>query len=70
MLCLLYTSENCYDLIPVYDYDEEYTAYISENMIYLYPIDITDEALDQEIHNNFPNSVNQLSSDIKPIEMW
>lgn len=62
--------ENCYDLIPVYDYDEEYTAYISENMIYLYPIDITDEALDQEIHNNFPNSVNQLSSDIKPIEMW
>lgn len=62
--------ENCYDLIPVYDYDEEYTAYIFENMIYLYPIDITDEALDQEIHNNFPNSVNQLSSDIKPIEMW
>lgn len=62
--------ENCYDLIPVYDYDEEYTAYISENMIYLYPIDITDEALDQEIHNNCPNSVNQLSSDIKPIEMW
>lgn len=62
--------ENCYDLIPVYDYDEEYTAYISENMIYLYPIDITDEALDQEIHNNFPNSVNQLSSNIKPIEMW
>lgn len=62
--------ENCYDLIPVYDYDEEYTAYISENMIYLYPIDITDEALDQEIHYNFPNSVNQLSSDIKPIEMW
>lgn len=62
--------ENCYDLIPVYDYDEEYTAYIFENMIYLYPIDITDEALNQEIHNNFPNSVNQLSSDIKPIEMW
>lgn len=62
--------ENCYDLIPVYDYDEEYTAYIFENMIYLYPIDITDEALDQEIHNNCPNSVNQLSSDIKPIEMW
>lgn len=62
--------ENCYDLIPVYDYDEEYTAYISENMIYLYPIDITDEALNQEIHNNCPNSVNQLSSDIKPIEMW
>ena len=62
--------ENCYDLIPVYDYDEEYTAYISENMIYLYPINITDEALNQEIHNNCPNSVNQLSSDIKPIEMW
>lgn len=62
--------ENCYDLIPVYDYDEEYSAYIFENMIYLYPIDITDEALDQEIHNNCPNSVNQLSSDIKPIEMW
>lgn len=62
--------ENCYDLIPVYDYDEEYTAYIFENMIYLYPIDITDEALNQEIHNNCPNSVNQLSSDIKPIEMW
>lgn len=62
--------ENCYDLIPVYDYDKEYTAYISENMIYLYPIDITDEALNQEIHNNCPNSVNQLSSDIKPIEMW
>lgn len=62
--------ENCYDLIPVYDYDEEYTAYMFENMIYLYPIDITDEALDQEIHNNCPNSVNQLSSDIKPIEMW
>lgn len=62
--------ENCYDLIPVYDYDEEYTAYISENMIYLYPIDITDEALNQEIQNNCPNSVNQLSSDIKPIEMW
>lgn len=62
--------ENCYNLIPVYDYDEEYTAYIFENMIYLYPIDITDEALDQEIHNNCPNSVNQLSSDIKPIEMW
>lgn len=62
--------ENCYDLIPVYDYDEEYTAYIFENMIYLYLIDITDEALDQEIHNNCPNSVNQLSSDIKPIEMW
>ena len=62
--------ENCYDLIPVYDYDEEYTAYISENMIYLYPINITDEALNQEIHNNCPNSVNQLSSDTKPIEMW
>lgn len=62
--------ENCYNLIPVYDYDEEYTAYISENMIYLYPIDITDEVLNQEIHNNCPNSVNQLSSDIKPIEMW
>lgn len=62
--------ENCYDLIPVYDYDEEYTAYISENMIYLYPINITDEALNQEIQNNCPNSVNQLSSDIKPIEMW
>lgn len=62
--------ENCYNLIPVYDYDEEYTAYIFENMIYLYLIDITDEALDQEIHNNCPNSVNQLSSDIKPIEMW
>lgn len=62
--------ENCYDLIPVYDYDEEYTAYISENMIYLYPINITDEALNQEIHNNCPNSVNQLSSEIKPIEMW
>ncbi|WP_415966784.1 hypothetical protein [Faecalitalea cylindroides] len=62
--------ENCYDLIPVYDYDAEYTAYISENMIYLYPIDITDEALNQEIQNNCPNSVNQLSSDIKPIEMW
>lgn len=62
--------ENCYDLIPVYDYDAEYTAYISENMIYLYPIDITDEALNQEIKNNCPNSVNQLSSDIKPIEMW
>lgn len=62
--------ENCYNLIPVYDYDEEYTAYISENMIYLYPIDITDEILNQEIHNNCPNSVNQLSSDIKPIEMW
>lgn len=62
--------ENCYDLIPVYDYEKEYTAYISENMIYLYPIDITDEALNQEIHNNCPNSVNQLSSDIKPIEMW
>lgn len=62
--------ENCYDLIPVYDYDEEYTAYISENMIYLYSINITDEALNQEIHNNCPNSVNQLSSDIKPIEMW
>lgn len=62
--------ENCYDLIPVYDYDKEYTAYISENMIYLYPIDITDEALNQEIQNNCPNSVNQLSSDIKPIEMW
>lgn len=62
--------ENCYDLIPVYDYDAEYTAYISENMIYLYPINITDEALNQEIHNNCPNSVNQLSSDIKPIEMW
>lgn len=62
--------ENCYDLIPVYDYDAEYTAYISENMIYLYPIDITYEALNQEIQNNCPNSVNQLSSDIKPIEMW
>lgn len=62
--------ENCYDLIPVYDYEKEYTTYISGNMIYLYPIDITDEALNQEIHNNFPNSVNQLSSDIKPIEMW
>lgn len=62
--------ENCYDLIPVYDYDEEYTAYIFENMIYLYPIDITDEALNQEIQNNCPNSENQLSSDIKPIEMW
>lgn len=62
--------ENCYDLIPVYDYDAEYTAYISENMIYLYPIDITDEALNQEIQNNCPNSVNQLSSDTKPIEMW
>lgn len=62
--------ENCYDLIPVYDYEKEYTTYIFENMIYLYPIDITDEALDQEIHNNCPNSVNQLSSDIKPIEMW
>lgn len=62
--------ENCYNLIPVYDYDEEYTAYISENMIYLYPIDITDEVLNQEIHNNCSNSVNQLSSDIKPIEMW
>lgn len=62
--------ENCYELIPVYDYDEEYTAYISENMIYLYPINITDEALNQEIHNNCPNSVNQLSSEIKPIEMW
>lgn len=62
--------ENCYDLIPVYDYDEEYTAYISENMIYLYPINITDEALNQEIQNKCPNSVNQLSSDIKPIEMW
>lgn len=62
--------ENCYDLIPVYDYDEEYTAYISENMIYLYPINISDEALNQEIHNNCPNSVNQLSSEIKPIEMW
>lgn len=62
--------ENCYNLIPVYDYDEEYTAYISENMIYLYPIDITDEVLIQEIQNNCPNSVNQLSSDIKPIEMW
>ena len=62
--------ENCYDLIPVYDYDAEYTAYIFENMIYLYPIDITDEALDQEIQNNCPNSENQLSSDIEPIEMW
>ncbi len=62
--------ENCYDLIPVYDYDEEYTAYIFENMIYLYPIDITDEALNQEIQNNCPNSENQLSSDIEPIEMW
>ncbi len=62
--------ENCYDLIPVYDYDEEYTAYISENMIYLYPINITDEALNQEIQNNCPNSENQLSSDIEPIEMW
>lgn len=62
--------ENCYDLIPVYDYEKEYTAYISENMIYLYPINITDEALNQEIHNNCPNSVNQLCSDIKPIEMW
>ena len=62
--------ENCYDLIPVYDYDAEYTAYISENMIYLYPINITDEALNQEIHNNCPNSENQLSSDIEPIEMW
>ena len=62
--------ENCYDLIPVYDYDEEYTAYISGNMIYLYPIDITDEALNQEIQNNCQNSENQLSSDIEPIEMW
>ena len=62
--------ENCYDLIPVYDYDAEYTAYISENMIYLYPIDITDETLNQEIQNNCPNSENQLSSDIEPIEMW
>ena len=62
--------ENCYDLIPVYDYEKEYTTYISGNMIYLYPIDITDEALNQEIQNNCPNSVNQLSSDIKPIEMW
>lgn len=62
--------ENCYDLIPVYDYDAEYTAYISENMIYLYPIDITDESLNQEMQSNCPNSVNQLSSDTKPIEMW
>lgn len=62
--------ENCYDLIPVYDYEAEYTAYISENMIYLYPIDITDESLNQEMQSNCPNSVNQLSSDIKPIEMW
>lgn len=62
--------ENCYDLIPVYDYEKEYTTYISGNMIYLYPIDITDEALNQEIQNNCPNSENQLSSDIKPIEMW
>lgn len=61
--------ENCYDLIPVYDYDAEYTAYISENMIYLYPIDITDEILIQEIQNNCINSVNQLNSDTKPIEM-
>jgi hypothetical protein len=56
-------------LIPVYDYDAEYTAYISENMIYLYPIDITDEILIQEIQNNCINSVNQLNSDTKPIEM-
>lgn len=62
--------ENCYDLIPVYDYEKEYTTYISGNMIYLYPIDITDEALNQEIQNNCPNSENQLSSDIEPIEMW
>lgn len=62
--------ENCYDLIPVYDYEAEYTAYISENMIYLYPIDITDESLNQEMQSNCPNSVNQLSSDTKPIEMW
>lgn len=62
--------ENCYDLIPVYDYETEYTTYISGNMIYLYPIDITDEALNQEIQNNCPNSENQLSSDIEPIEMW
>lgn len=55
--------ENCYDLIPVYDYDAEYTAYISE-------IDITDESLNQEMQSNCPNSVNQLSSDTKPIEMW
>lgn len=61
--------ENCYDLIPVYDYEKEYTTYISGNMIYLYPIDITDEALNQEIQNNCPNSENQLSSDIEPIEM-
>lgn len=61
--------ENCYDLIPIYDHAKEYTAYISGNLIYLYPIDITDEALTQEIQNNCPNSVNQLSSDIKPIEM-
>lgn len=62
--------ENCYDLIPVYDYEAEYTVYIFENMIYLYPIDITDESLNQEMQSNCPNSVNQLSSDIKPIEMW
>lgn len=62
--------ENCYDLIPVYDYEKEYTTYISGNMIYLYPIDITDEALNQEIQINCPNSENQLSSDIEPIEMW
>lgn len=39
-------------------------------MIYLYPIDITDESLNQEMQSNCPNSVNQLSSDTKPIEMW
>lgn len=62
--------ENCYDLIPVYDYDVEYMACISDNRIYLYQRDITDEMLLQEIQNNYPNCEKQLSSDIKPIEMW
>lgn len=62
--------ENCYDLVPIYDYDVEYMACISDNRIYLYPLDITDEMLAQEIQNNYPNSAMVLSSDIKPIEMW
>ncbi|MDD7280955.1 hypothetical protein [Floccifex sp.] len=61
---------SCYDFTTQYDYDVDYTIYVSGNIIYLYPLDITDEMLAQEIRNNCPNSIKTLDLDIKPIEMW